>query len=429
MQAGANKQVVQEASSGEAAIVDAFLRQVGDLLKFDQAACVIAPFLLPAYIAGLANVTTIDQSSPYCVWVKKLFAQLDRSGRDGIIDTRELPVQLDGSKFAPGQMLFVSVDLRAGVRAGFFFMRVAPWSDVELSAARALTQDVMLRLAYARRFDLKRFGKLLTLRRSITAVGIAAVALFPVHLASVAPAEVIPLEPSVISSSLAGVVRTVHVRSNEAITPGQLLVSLDDVDQRNKRDFAQRDLELTRAELKRLEQLGFLDPTQRFRLGELEAQLRIRELELARANQELARMQIRAERDGIAIVGEASEWAGRPVQIGEKILQIADPVRTALRIYIPAADLPVLDAEQEGEVYLDSQPWDGLSFVVKHWTFEPEVTATGVVAFRAQADWKKTTGRERLGLRGSAHLKGRMVPLLVYLLRRPLILLRQGLAL
>jgi hypothetical protein len=254
-------------------------------------------------------------------------------------------------------------------------------------------------------------------------------ALFPVHLSTVAPAEVVPLEPAIIASPLPGVIRTVHVHSNEKVATGQLLVSLDDVDQRNKRDIAQRDLELTRAELKRLEQLGFLDPTQRFRLAELEAQSRIRELELARAHQELNRTQIRAERDGIAILGDASEWAGKPVQVGEKILQIADPRRTGLRIYIPAVDIPVLEANEQGEVYLDSQPWRGLAFKVRHWTFEPEVTPTGIVAFRAQAQWLANADQARLGLRGSAHLKGRMVPFIVYMLRRPLILLRQSFAL
>ena len=409
-------------------MVDGFLRQAAQIIRFEQAACILAPLLLPSRVIAIANISRVDQSSPYSVWLKKLFSFLSKDTQSGIVQTSQLPTSLDGSKFAPGHMLFLPMDLRGGDRAGFFFMRSQPWTEEERDIALEFSRQCAFRLGYSRRLNLRKYVKIPKLQRLLIAGAALAIAMFPVHLSSVAPAEVVPLQPSVVASSLPGVVRQVHVHSNEKVVAGQLLVTLDDVDQRNKRDITQRDLELTRAELRRLEQMGFLDPTQRFRIAELEAQTRIRELELARANQELSRTQIKAERDGIAILGEASEWAGRPVQVGEKILQIADPSRTGLRIYIPAADIPVLEANEQGEVYLDSQPWRSMAFAVKHWTYEPEVTSMGIVAFRAHAEWLERSDQARLGLRGSAHLKGQVVPLIVYLLRRPIILLRQSFA-
>ncbi len=402
-----------------------FLRDVRALVPFDQGACIIAPLTRRTRVAAVSNVTTIDQGSPHSVWLKRMFRVLTKAGAYGALPAEALAGDLDPSRYAPGRILFLPFDLRAGGRGAFVFARQTDWSEQEIGILRGMVASAAVHLGFLGRGDPAVLKKIARPKTAAILAALMAAAIFPVKLSSVAPAEVVALEPSVVSSSMQGVVKAVHVRPNDPVTKGHLLVTLDDVEQRAKLALARRDLELTEAELRRFEQMGFLDPSQRFRLAELEGQRRIRLAEAERAETELDRMTIRAERDGIAVVGDPTEWQGRPVQIGERIMQIADPDRTGLRIFVPAPDGPVLAPSGTGTVYLDSEPWSGRAVVVRHWTFEPEMTPTGTVAYRVRAEWADPAVAARIGLRGTAHLDGPRVPLVLHLLRRPLILLRQ----
>ncbi|EPN71275.1 hypothetical protein A235_02736, partial [Pseudomonas syringae pv. actinidiae ICMP 19079] len=50
------------------------------------------------------------------------------------------------------------------------------------------------------------------------------------------------------------------------------------------------------------------------------------------ARELLKRSEVRAERDGIAVFADAQRWLGKPVQTGERLLEIADPSQAELRI-------------------------------------------------------------------------------------------------
>jgi Biotin-lipoyl like/HlyD family secretion protein len=417
-------QLILEAKSADEA-ASIFIQGCSQLAPFVQGACLISPLIGPARVLAVSHVADLEQSGPYAVWLRKLSAKIHRANISGPVPAHFLQGAHNPEKFSPAQMIFLPFELRSGEKGAFFFMRAEPWSEADMARLQAPLPLIITRLGFLRRPEWA-FLKHKPQRKTYAILGILILLmLFPVRHSSVAPVEIVPVKPTIIASGIPGVVRSLHVTANESVHPGQILVTLDDLDQKSKLAIARRDLNVTEAELRRLQQMGFLDPSQRYRLAELEGQLRIRQLEVERAEAELERTIIRAERDGVAVSGDPLEWQGRPVQIGERIMQIADPKQTAARILVPVADGPVLSTQTRGKIYLDSEPWRGHAIEIRSWLFEPELTPGGTFAYRAQADWAEDVSEVRIGMRGTAHLDGHYTPLILHLLRRPIILLRQ----
>ena len=63
--------------------------------------------------------------------------------------------------------------------------------------------------------------------------------LIPVRQTSLAPAEVIALDAEAVAAPIDRVVKTIHVRPNQAVQVGQPLFSLDDTTLRNRLEVAQ----------------------------------------------------------------------------------------------------------------------------------------------------------------------------------------------
>ena len=422
-QTALGKQIFEAADVQTAA--SAFIQGSLLIVPFIQGACVIRRLLGSSSVLAVSHVADIEQSAPHGIWLRKLVKVFHARKISGRVPADLLSGAHDPSKFAPGEMIFLPFDLRGGESGGFVFMRAEPWHDDEIERLTELLPQVMTRMGFLRRPALEILKRKPKLKTYAVLALLGVVLFFPVRHSSVAPVEVVPVEPSIVASGIPGVVRALQVGANDAVTKGQILVTLDDLDQKSKLAISRRDLNVTEAELRRLQQMGFIDPSQRFRLAELEGQLRIRQLEVERAEAELERTVIRADRDGIAICGDPLDWQGRPVQIGERIMLIADPRRTAARILVPAADGTVLSTETKGSVYLDSQPWRGHSVLVSHWLFEPEQTSLGIFAYRVQAIWTQNANDLRIGMRGTAHLDGHYTPFILHVLRRPIMLLRQ----
>jgi multidrug resistance efflux pump len=145
------------------------------------------------------------------------------------------------------------------------------------------------------------------------------------------------------------------------------------------------------------------------------------------ARELLARTEVRAERDGIAVFAAAQRGIGRPVQTGERLMEIADPNQAELRIDLAVAD--ALDFQPGAEVglFLDSDPLHRHDARLQRLAYEAQALSSGQIAYRLDAEFAEVP--PRIGLRGTAKLYGERVPLALFLLRRPLAALRQTLGL
>ena len=135
---------------------------------------------------------------------------------------------------------------------------------------------------------------------------------------------------------------------------------------------------------------------------------------------------VRLTRDGIAVFGDTNDWEGRPVATGERILQLADPADAGVLVYLPVADAITLEPGARVRVFLHVSPLDPLEATLTETSYLAVVSPDGIAAYRLRGTLAPQHGaRARIGLKGTAKLYGRSVPLAYALLRRPFAALRE----
>jgi multidrug efflux pump subunit AcrA (membrane-fusion protein) len=251
--------------------------------------------------------------------------------------------------------------------------------------------------------------------------------LLPVRQSVLAPAEVVPLNGRVVTAPLDGVIAEFLVKPNQPVRRGEPLLRFDATSLRAQADVAERSLDVADAELKSSAQRAFSDTDAKARLDLLAARVEQKRAERDYARELLARSEVRAERDGIAVFADAERWTGKPVKTGERLMDIADPQQAELRIELAVADAIDLAPGAEVALFLDSDPLNRHVARLERLAYEAQTSQAGQLAYRLDASF--VAAPPRIGLRGTAKLFGQRVPLALYLLRRPLAALRQGLGL
>lgn len=141
----------------------------------------------------------------------------------------------------------------------------------------------------------------------------------------------------------------------------------------------------------------------------------------------LQRTVIRAERDGVAFFADKRDLIGKPVAVGEKLMEVAQPSSNEFRIELPVADAIVLKDQARVKVFLDSDPLNPIEARLVRASYKAAPREAQQFAFRlvAQAQDASLASRLRLGLRGTAQIYSDQVPLAFYLFRRPIAAARQ----
>jgi hypothetical protein len=260
-------------------------------------------------------------------------------------------------------------------------------------------------------------------------VALIAVMALPVRQSVLAPAEIVAREPGLVRAPLAGVIETVHVRPNEAVSAGTKLVSLEGSELTTQREIARQQLSVAEAELRQARQQALFDPQSRARLAVLEGRRDQHAAELAFINERLSRIDITAARDGIAIFDDVADWEGRPVALGERIMLLADPQARELEISLTVADAINLEPGADIRFFLNIDPADPIAASLIRAGYRASAMPDGAMAYRLRAALNEDDPRLRIGLRGTARIYGERTILVLYLLRRPIawIRLRAGL--
>ena len=135
---------------------------------------------------------------------------------------------------------------------------------------------------------------------------------------------------------------------------------------------------------------------------------------------------MQAPADGIALFADAEDWRGKPVQIGERIMTVADPADVALTIYVSPDDAIALDQGALVKIYLNISPLASFDAKVIQASYETGMSPEGHPAYIVKASFTPGEAPPRLGLRGTAKIFAERVPLIYYLLRKPLRTLRHA---
>jgi multidrug efflux pump subunit AcrA (membrane-fusion protein) len=259
----------------------------------------------------------------------------------------------------------------------------------------------------------------------LIAAAIVAVLCLPVRVSTMAPVKVMAKDPVVVSAPMDGVIANVLAQPNQLVQPGASLFRYEDTNLRNQFRVAEKHLAVAEAEHSQAVQAGFSDPQRKADAPLKEAETDLRQTELDYAKEMLDQVEVRASKPGLLLYSDKSDWVGRPVTVGERIMEIADPKQIELRIDLPVADAIVLKEGADAVVFLNALPLEPFAATVVHASYHAEVLPGDVLAYRVTARLAQPDPRVRIGWQGTAKVYGEQGPLVYLLLRRPLTAIRQ----
>ncbi len=406
------------------------------VLRFDQAVLWRWDVFSRPLIASASGLADVAVDSPYQQWLVRLVRGTtpDPFEASQTLAAADLPeaVAADAADWLPAHLLHCPLRGPAGeALGGILFFRSEPFSDAERAAADWVARSTGYGL-WAWRGDkhlLKRWLKNpFTWRTAgIAAAVIALVALIPVRLSALAPAEITPLRPIPVTSPVDGVVREIVVKPNEIVKADQLLAVLDDTSLRNRLELAAKALDIARADLQRATFKSFSDEASRLELQVLNAHMQEKGAEVAFLQELLGKSKLYAPQGGLAIFPGQEEWRGRPVQVGERVMLIADPSVIDVTIYMPPEDAVELEPGADVNLILHVDPLRSLDATIERASYEASVSPDGTLAYVVRARLASGQGLPRIGLRGTAKVYAGRVTLGYYLLRKPLAFVRRSL--
>jgi multidrug resistance efflux pump len=425
---------IQSASSNREVAFRA-VNDASQVLDFDQAVLWRVDVFGRPLIAVASGLADVSGDSPFQQWLVHLVqsitpAEFDQA-RAWTIGELPEAVVTDGAEWCPAHLLHCPLRGPTGTPlGGMLFLRGKAFSESERARADWLARSAGYGLWAWRsdRHGIKRFFKRRATWRTLAVLGVvmALAGLIPVRLSALAPAEITPLRPIPITSPIDGVVREIVVQPNQIVKADQVLVVLDDTALRSRQELASRALDIARADLQRATFKSFTDEASRFELQVLSARVHEKQAELAFLGELLAKSQHTAPQGGVAIFSSAEDWRGRPVQVGERVMLIADPSIIDVTVYLPPDDAVELEAGAPVNLLLHVDPLSPFEAKIVRSSYEATLAPDGTLAYVIHAQLAPGQGLPRIGLRGTAKIYAGRVTLAYYLLRKPLAFLRRS---
>lgn len=225
-----------------------------------------------------------------------------------------------------------------------------------------------------------------------------------------------------------GVIAAIQVDPNQTVDAGTVLLHFDDTKLRNDYELAKKTLAVAVAEYQRSAQAAFADKRDNAEVALLRAKAELAAAERDYAQEMLSRVEVKAVHGGVVQFRDKADWIGKPVQTGERIVEIADPSQVRLRVSLPVKDAIALSEGAEVRAFFDIDPLHPLTARVKRVAHRAELLPGDILAYRIDADLQTSDKAEqaiRIGARGTAKLYGARLPLAYHLFRRPLSAARQ----
>ena len=401
-------------------------------------------------IQALSGVVQVEANAPYALWLAKVCQYCAQSLTDAApVDADTLPPALraDWEEWLPPNGLWLPIrpDPRnpGGVPSGLLIARdlpwtqqetqlVAEWVDVWRVVRDAMHQPPILnwrqwwgalvwnRAKPAPAADAPSSPPIVWWKRRATrwAAGFVLVSLLPMRLSVLVPGELVPAKPHVIRAPLDGVIDAFYVQPNDVVKKGQPLFGFDEALIRSRLDVALQANDTARVEYEQTMQQALNDAKSKALLAPLTGRIEEKRTEAAFVQEQLKRARVLATHDGTVMFDDPAEWIGRPVTVGERIMRLAEPDDVEVEVWIGAGDAIPLPQAADVSLYLNASPLSPVSARIRYMMYEAVERPDGTYAYRARATLTEKTNH-RVGLKGTARISGRWVPLGYWVLRRP----------
>lgn len=406
-------------------------------------------------VIALSGVVSPEANAPFVQWLDRVAIQLAR--RKTVEATPITPDALlptdaaEWDEWLPANAIWLPLpDSRSGATenrdGGLILAREQPWEAPELSllmewtdiwrhAARAQYQPkrgatLMRWLQRPRVVEQKKQSprdRLLNVWRSpLKRYGVLALlcAFIPVRLSVLVPGELMPAQPAAIRAPLEGTVDRFFVTPNQSVKAGDPLFQLDLTTLTSKLNVARQELATAQAEYRQAAQQAVFDAKSKSQLALLQGRIAEHDTEVAYLDTQLVRARVTAPRSGIVLVDDPTEWIGRPVTIGERVMTVADEHDVEVEAWLAPADAIDLAKDAPVTLYLNASPLHPVRATLRYVAHEATARPDGSFAYRLRATLNTQEVRPRVGLKGTARAAGHYVPLVYWLTRRPLAALR-----
>ena len=416
-------------------------RELGFLLVNDTLA--LAPYRQAALwlqdggVWSLSGVVQVDANVPHVHWLEAVCQHLQAQGGDGVraFSANDLPPELaaDWAQWWPAHALWLGATASNVPGAGIL-VRDAPWTHEELTALQEWAEiwwHAFAALHRPRITHLKAWkekssqllawqeGQAWWRQRRVQLIAAVLVALFwPVRLTVLSPGELVPAHPLVIRAPLDGVIDVFHVQPNQQVKAEQPLFSFDEIVIQSRLEVALQTLATAETDYRQTSQLALSDAKSKTQLGMLVGKVEERRAEVDALQEQLARARVLAPKPGVVLMDDPSEWIGKPVATGERILRIATLDDVEVEAWVSVADAIRLAPGDAVSLYLGASPLSPVSATLRYMAHDAVQRPDGTFAYRVRATLDGKTSH-RVGLKGTAKLHGGWVPMAYWVLRRP----------
>jgi hypothetical protein len=273
------------------------------------------------------------------------------------------------------------------------------------------------------------FASLWTNKRRRFFILIFAILFVPIKLSVLAPAEIISSKPAIIRVPIEGVVDEFFVKPNQKVIEGQALLKLDLTSLKSRLQIAQQETQVASTEYRQGTLRSLSDPKSRALLASQEGRAAEKKIETEYIKDLLEKAQIKSPSDGIAIFDDPTEWIGKPVAAGERVMIIANEYDVEIEAWVSINNAIELPQDAKVTFYLNTSPLSPIEGVVKSIGYEAVRRPDETYAYRLRAEVTSKNINQRIGLKGTAKVSGRYVPLAYWVFRKPLAAARQFLGL
>ena len=379
------------------------------------------------HVQAASSVPVVDRSVPLMQWTERLIRELRRTslGQDiRQVTEAECPAVLrrDWKEFTPGYGLWCPLKHPGGqVLGGLWLTSEQPWADHELTVVHRLREAYAYawRAVGPSRTRRWRWGLSRTATWILAATALCALVI-PVSMSTLAPVKIVAKDPVIVSAPIDGVIAEILVPPNSAVSEGQVLFKYEDTTFRSEYEVAERNLDVAVAQYRRASQGSFLEAEQKADVPLLKAEVELRETERDYAHERLTKVEVKAEQAGLLLYTDKSDWIGKPVVVGQRIMELANPQQLEVRIDLPVDDAIVLHEGAPVKLFLNANPFASVPAKVNHASYHAEVLPNNTLAYRLTAQLEQGSSELRIGWQGTAKIYGEKVALFTYLFRRPI---------
>ena len=306
-----------------------------------------------------SGVTEIERNSPFILWLSQLGKRLSKEKNITRIEPSTLNKEdmREWESSLPAEAIWIPI-LSNDKKAGLLVCREVSWSDQELAFLKEWIDmwDHAWKKMYAPSLTSEiyqlgqSFKKWLTLsdgkndqdfflslwrnkRRRFFLI-IIGILFIPVPLTILAPAELVASHPAVIRVPIEGVVDEFFVKPNEKVVEGQPLFKLDLTSLKSRLQIAQQETQVASTEYRQSTLQSLNDPKSRTQLAPQEGKASEKKLETEYVKDLLDKAQIKSPREGVTIFDDPSQWIGKPVQAGERVMIVANEKEMEIEAWV-----------------------------------------------------------------------------------------------